>query len=246
MVSRPAFKAFVANSQRHKRLLEDEGICGDKIIEAHGAVDLSQFEKLDELSASERTRNELCKSVVYAGSLYPGRGIEQMLAAAAVLKDVNFICIGGRDFEVAQHKNQTGAKRLTNVSFVGYVPNKEVPSYLTSADILVAPYTNQCEAIDGTLTIDYASPMKLFEYMAAGKPIVASGIGAIRDVLQHEQNALLVREGSVDDIVDSIRRLLGDPHLAVKLGRAARENAKTYSWEARCSRILRFADARKR
>jgi glycosyltransferase involved in cell wall biosynthesis len=88
--------------------------------------------------------------------------------------------------------------------------------------------------------------MKLFEYMAAGKPIVASGIGAIRDVLQHEQNALLVREGSVDDIVDSIRRLLGDPHLAVKLGRAARENAKTYSWEARCSRILRFADARKR
>lgn len=244
MVSRPEFKAFVANSQRHKRLLEDEGICGDKIIDAHGAVDLSQFENLDK-SAGERTRNELCKTVVYAGSLYPGRGIEQMLEAAAVLKNVNFICVGGREFEVAQHKNHAQSKRLTNVSFVGYVPNKEVPSYLTSADILVAPYTNKCEAIDGTLSIDYASPMKLFEYMAAGKPIIASGIGAICEVLQHEQNALLVQQGSVDDIVYSIKRLLSDPHLAVKLGQAARENAKTYSWELRCSRILRFAHARK-
>jgi glycosyltransferase involved in cell wall biosynthesis len=178
---------------------------------------------------------------LYAGSLYPGRGIEQILEAARKLTGVYFLCVGGRDFEVAQFRDRTRALDLRNVCFLGYVPNGEVPQYLLAADILLAPYTKECQTDGGTRTIAYASPMKLFEYMAAGKPIITSNIGAIPEVIRHEENGLLVTPGSVDDLVRATMRLLNDPPLARQLGARAREDARRCTWEARVTGILTFA-----
>lgn len=243
MISRRSFKAFVASSKAHKRLLVQEGLPGEKIVPGHNGVDLKQFESTNGTCAGPKPARELADRpiVVYAGSLYPGRGIEQMLGAARRLKQVKLICIGGRDFEVARYLNQVHDDRITNVCFLGYVPNRELPRYLSSADILLAPYTEECQAIDGMRTINYASPLKLCEYMAAGKPIIASNIGAIPEVIEHERNGLLVEPGNVSDLVRAVSRLLNDPQLAQRLGRAAREDSLAYSWEARLLRILAFA-----
>jgi glycosyltransferase involved in cell wall biosynthesis len=164
-----------------------------------------------------------------------------MLEAARTMKQVQFICIGGRDFEVDHYVGLVHASGLNNVQFLGYVPNSKLPNYLSSADILIAPYTRECQAIDGMRTIEYASPLKLFEYMAAGKPIITSNVGAIPEVIEHERNGLLVNPGSVREFIAAVDRLLTDQNLAQRLGRAAREDSFAYSWEARCSRILTFA-----
>ncbi|HSB26848.1 MAG TPA: glycosyltransferase, partial [Pyrinomonadaceae bacterium] len=181
MIVRHTFKAFIAISENHKRLLAAAGLPHDKFLVAHNGVDINQFRASN---GSNHRRDSFRPAVVYAGSLYPGRGIEQIFAAASRLTQVNFTCIGGRNVEISRYRSEVSSKVIPNVRFVGHIPHRDIPSYLSSADILIAPYTKDCQAIDGALTIDYASPMKLFEYMASGKPIVASGVGAIREVLQ--------------------------------------------------------------
>lgn len=239
---RRSLKAFVAISAAHKQIMASKGIRGDKIVAAHSGVDMSQYEGVNVDFRRGATMGLEDRPLgLYAGSLYPGRGIEQILEAARKLTGVYFLCVGGRDFEVAQFRDKTRALDLRNVRFLGHLPNAEVPRYLLAADILLAPYTEECQTIGGTRTIAYASPMKLFEYMAAGKPIITSNIGAIPEVIRHEENGLLVTPGSVDDLVRATVRLLNDPPLARRLGDRAREDARQHTWEARVTRILTFA-----
>jgi glycosyltransferase involved in cell wall biosynthesis len=79
--------------------------------------------------------------------------------------------------------------------------------------------------------------------MAAGRAVVTSNVGAIPEVLRHEENALLVEPGSVAGLVVSITRLLNDGALAQRLGAAARRDVRGYSWESRVARVLAFARA---
>ena len=98
----------------------------------------------------------------------------------------------------------------------------------------------------GKVIIPYASPVKLFEYMAAGRAVVASNVGAIPEVLRDGENALLVAPGSAAELVAAITRVLEDRALSRRLGAAARRDVQSYSWEARVARVLDFArgDAR--
>jgi glycosyltransferase involved in cell wall biosynthesis len=86
----------------------------------------------------------------------------------------------------------------------------------------------------------FTSPLKLFDYMAAGVPIVASDLPALREVLRHEENALLARPGDPDAFAAAVRRLLADPVLAARLGRQARADVDGYSWDARAHALLDF------
>ena len=89
----------------------------------------------------------------------------------------------------------------------------------------------------------FTSPLKLFDYMAAGVPIVASDLPALREVLRHEENALLARPDDPDAFAAAVRRMLADPVLAGRLGRQARADVRRYSWEARAEALLGFLDA---
>ena len=86
----------------------------------------------------------------------------------------------------------------------------------------------------------FTSPLKLFDYMAAGVPIVASDLPALREVLQHERNVLLARPGDPDSFAEAVRRLLGEPELARRLGQQAREDVRQYGWDARAAALLDF------
>jgi ATP-binding cassette subfamily B protein len=111
-----------------------------------------------------------------------------------------------------------------------------VPGWLASMDVAVAPYPD--------LPDFYFSPLKVYEYMAAGLPVVASAIGQIPDVVGHEQNGLLVEPGSVDDLAAALLRLAQDPGLGVRLGTAAAETVRAeHTWDAVAARILALAVA---
>jgi glycosyltransferase involved in cell wall biosynthesis len=82
----------------------------------------------------------------------------------------------------------------------------------------------------------------MFEYMAAGRAIVASDLPAIREVLQHEMNAVLVRPGDPQALSAGIQRLAADPDLAERLARQAFEDVARYAWERRAERLEALFD----
>lgn len=246
MLRRDCFRGVAAISDVHRRMLTVDGWPEERVITVHSGVDLSQFEEARKANGHGRPRFAAAgqRVVLYAGSLYAGKGGEQILLAAQRMKDAKFVLLGGRDFEVTQLKERIASLGLSNVELTGYVPHAEIPGYLFAADILIAPFTEDGRDIGGKVIIPFASPIKLFEYMAAGKPIVTSNIGAIPEVLRHEENGLLITPGSVDELVSNLSRLFSDPSLSARLGAAARRDVRIYSWEERVARVLEFVTMR--
>ncbi len=123
---------------------------------------------------------------------------------------------------------------LDRATFTGAVDHDAVPGWLASMDVAVAPYPD--------LPDFYFSPLKLYEYMAAGLPVVASGIGQIADIVDDGRNGLLVRPGSAHDLADAILCLALDPAMAARLGAAAGATVRTHhTWDAVARRILALA-----
>lgn len=176
--------------------------------------------------------------VVYVGGLYAGRGLETLFEAVAQLP-VKLLVVGGRDeSEVVTWRERAQAADVKNVRFEGYQPPARVPLYLFAADVLAMPYSANTKTPSGEDTTGWMSPLKLYEYLGTGRPIVASDLPALRTVLSHEQNALLVPPDEAAGLRDAIRRLLTDGELAVRLGVSARQTATAHSWTARAKALL--------
>ena len=89
----------------------------------------------------------------------------------------------------------------------------------------------------------YTSPLKLFEYMASGRPIVASDLPALREVLRPDENAVLVEAGDAEALAAGVARLLGDAALASRLAAQAREDVREWTWDKRAERIEALLEA---
>src|SRR5262249_48814404 len=121
-----------------------------------------------------------------------------------------------------------------NVVFTGLVPQADGPEYLAACDVLISPHVPNA---DGTPF--FGSPTKLFEYMAMGKPIVASDLDQIGQVLAHGESAWLVRPGDATALADGLERVLDDPPLGRRLAERARADAVSrHSWRQHTQRIV--------
>jgi glycosyltransferase involved in cell wall biosynthesis len=117
--------------------------------------------------------------------------------------------------------------------FTGLVAHAEVPRLLAAADVAVVPYPPMETDL-------WLSPLKLFEYLAAGKAVIASAVGQLTEVIQDGSNGLLVPPGDVPAMAAALERLLGDSALRSQLGQQAREDAvRKHSWERYLSRLER-------
>ena len=179
------------------------------------------------------------KLIVYTGGLYQGRGLEELIAAMKNL-EVELVIVGGKDAEAtARLKTYAAEQGTVNVRFEGYRPPTDIPAYLAAADILAMPYSRRTVA-PGGVTTDWMSPLKMFEYMAAARPIVASDLPALREVLRDHENAVLVEPDNAAALADGLRCLLGDASLAHRLATQARRDVEAYTWENRAHAILDF------
>jgi glycosyltransferase involved in cell wall biosynthesis len=170
----------------------------------------------------------------YAGHLYPWKGVDLFLQALRLTPGIGGLIIGGHpgesDFSrVRDLVAELGLGR--RVALVGSVPQGEVANRLASATLLVLPN------VRSTLSERYTSPLKLFEYLATGRPIVAADLAAIREVLTDNETAVLVPPDNPGALADAMLRVAGDPALAARLGNAAAATAPSYSWERRAERI---------
>ena len=174
--------------------------------------------------------------VAYAGHFYPWKGADVLVEALALLPQVCGLFIGGQPGESdgARLRALAGARCLQErVTFTGLVPPSDVAALLAGADVLVLPTV-------ATPYARYTSPLKLFEYMAAGRPIVASDLPPLREVVDHGRTALLVEPGDPVALAEGVRTLLDDPPAAQRMARAAFEQAADYTWERRARRLERL------
>jgi glycosyltransferase involved in cell wall biosynthesis len=134
--------------------------------------------------------------------------------------------------QVRQDIEQRGVSE--RVKLTGIVPHDEALALLAACDVCVSPHIPNP---DGTRF--FGSPTKLFEYMGLAKPIVASDLEQIGEVIQDGKTGILTRPGDAVAAAREVARLLGDPRERERLGAAALESARTtYSWEAHTRRIL--------
>ncbi|WGW13472.1 glycosyltransferase family 4 protein [Saxibacter everestensis] len=175
-------------------------------------------------------------TVGFVGTLKPWHGVHRLLDAAALTgRDWKLLIVG--DGPMADDlRSQADTLRL-DVEFTGAVMPEAMPSMLRRCDVAVAPYPPTESG-----TAHYFSPLKVYEYFAAGLPVVASAIGQLPKVIEHEVTGLLVDPRSVPELGQAIARLDDDPGLRRRLGAAAREAAVTrHNWDRVLEGILAAA-----
>jgi glycosyltransferase involved in cell wall biosynthesis len=173
-------------------------------------------------------------TVGYGGHLYPWKGVDVLLRALALLPKVRGLIVGGHPAERDLARLRALAETLAidgRVEFTGFLPRSEVAARLGQTDIVVMPHAGSI------VTERYSSPLKLFEYMALGKPIVASDVSAVREVLRDGDNARLVPAGDPEALAAGITQVLADPSFAERIARTAFTEASSYSWDRRGERL---------
>lgn len=179
--------------------------------------------------------------VGYFGHLYPGRGVEVIMACAAMCGDADFHLVGGTEEDIQRWRR---ADRPDNVFLHGYVLPAAVAGLRDRCDVLLAPYQGSGVAVSGGSgdSSAYMNPIKIIEYMSSGKAIVSSDLPILREVLDEDCAVF----ATADDPASWCRALerLQDAQLRQRLGRRARDRFNTgLTWKARAGKLLDFPDA---
>ncbi|MBI2065070.1 MAG: glycosyltransferase family 4 protein [Candidatus Yanofskybacteria bacterium] len=224
---------IVTISKNIKNRFLDAGFKDTDVLVAHDGVDLDSF---DVGISKEGARNMVglpqdARIVMYTGHLFPWKGADILGQAAKLVPESTFVFVGGTSVDIENFRNKFG--QVKNILILGHKPYKDVPFFLKAADILVLPNSAK-EKISV-----YTSPLKLFEYMASGRTIVASNLPSIREVLS-ENNSVLVEPDNPEELVREIRSIFSDPSLKNGLAKKAFEDVKNYTWERRAEKIREF------
>jgi len=212
----------------------------DDVVIAPNGVELERFAALP--STPELARGQLnfpsTPTVMCTGHLYAGRGADLFLALAKSIPQAHFVWVGGRPDDIAIWKQRAESQNISNITFTGFIPNQDLPLYQSAADILLMPYSRSIMGSSGTAdSASVASPMKMFEYMAAGRAIVTADLPVIREVL-NEKNAVFCKPDDLDDWKLGIEKLLADESHRVELRKQAKEDVLKFTWLARAQKIM--------
>lgn len=203
---------MVAISTGLKTLYSEMGMSEEKILVARDGVDLEQFNlNLDKTKVREELRLTTDKKlVIYTGSRYFWKGVDVLEKAESLLPLTIMTLI------------------INNKSYL------EIPKYLQAADLLILP-----NSATDRISKCYTSPMKLFEYMASNRPIIASDLPSLREVLD-ESSAYFFEPDNPESLAKTIEYALAHKQETDKKARNALLKVKEYSWEKRARKILEF------
>lgn len=227
--------------RRASGLVTITGALREALAARHGelapALVLPDGCRLDDPPPAEPLPHPPPVRVVYIGQLYPWKGVDVLVEAMRDLEDVELVVVGGLPPEpdLDRLKKLASAHSVAGrVKFRGFVPPPELAGERAKADLFVVPL------LDSTTARLFTSPLKLFEAMASRRPLVASNLPSIREVLTHEVNGLLVAPGDPVALASAIRRIRDDPSLSRRLAARAFEDVRAYGWDRRAERLIGF------
>tara|TARA_Y100000591_G_C21608570_1_gene581648 strand:+ start:35 stop:811 length:777 start_codon:yes stop_codon:yes gene_type:complete len=224
---KPKIKFILIN----KKLKKKFSFIRDKnFIVLDDAVDTDNFKK--------KFFNYKKKDCVYTGSLSKGKGFEIIYKIAKRLPKINFQVYGDKRL---LDKNFLETTKPKNLFINGHKKYRYIPSILSRAKILLMPY--QKEVFGRSKNIDlvsYMSPLKLFDYLASGTPIIASKLIVYSHILKHNQNSILLEPNNINIWVKTINDLYYNNTKLKKISRLNKNISKKYTWKIRAKKIIRF------
>lgn len=204
----------------------------ERIFVERNGVDFDKFTSSDKTDARRKLGLPLEASIaLYTGNLYAWKGVDTLVDAAVLVPEVLVYIVGGSDADRVQLMKR--AKNSNNVHFVGRVSHEEIPLWQSAADVLVLPNTATEE-----ISAHHTSPMKLFEYMASQRPIVASDLPSIREILPYDAG-LFCAPDDTKELATTIRKAIAEPEESKHRANRAREAVDTNTWDARARRLIK-------
>jgi len=230
-------KALVVLTSLIKKRLVEYGIDEKKILVAPDAVDLNIFDiNISKEDARKKINFPKDKNIIlYTGSFYfDWKGIDILLQAEKFLDDNYLIVLaGGGKKEIEKIKKIYNTKKIL---LIERRPNKEIPIYLKSADILILPNKKGSK-----ISEEYTSPLKLFEYMSSKRPVIASSLPSIREIL-NKNNSFLIEPNNPQILAEAIIKVSKDDIFSKKISNKAYEDVKKFTWQKRAENIINFIE----
>jgi glycosyltransferase involved in cell wall biosynthesis len=230
----------VVVSSRIREYLLSRGLPDDKIVTMPNGADVDRFRPDEAAAARVRARYGLESGLVigFIGSLKPWHGVELLLDSASTVfdevPDGRLLIVGDGPLRAALQQAAAERGIGARVVFTGYVARDEAPAHIAGMDIAVAPYPRLADF--------HFSPIKVFEYMAAGKPVVVSSYPDIAAVVEDRRNGMLTEPGDTASMAAAIVELAGDRQLRDRLGEEARRTvAEHHTWRHNAAEVVRLA-----
>jgi glycosyltransferase involved in cell wall biosynthesis len=225
-------RAVVVITEGIRSELISFGVPKEHILMAADGVDLNDFSHPESRSDARKRLGLLLDEtlVFYIGRLDAWKGVDTLYATAKLLPTGTRVVVMGEGEVSLEILRQ----RHPDVTFLGFHPYRELADNQSASDLLVLPNSGKTD-----ISAKYTSPLKLFTYMASGKPIVASDLPSLREVLS-EKNAFLVKPDDPEAFAEGIRYALAHPDEAAQRAAQALEDVQRYTWDARARHILEF------
>lgn len=228
----------VVVSSAMARIFEDRGVPAERLLVMPNGVDRARFHPgVDGTAVRRDTGLEEAFVVGFVGWIRPWHGVDRLVDAVArlapELPELRLLLVGDGPALPDLRERVMALGIEDRVHFTGPIGSESIPAHIAAMDVAVQP--------DVT---DYASPIKLFEYLALARPVIAPAKPNITEVVEDGSSALLTEPGSTDALIDAIRRLHGDRDLRERI--ATRGGAlieeRGYDWRANARRVIEVAE----
>jgi glycosyltransferase involved in cell wall biosynthesis len=236
MRERNRITGVVTNGDMITKVFLDLGFSPEQVLTAHNGFDPQDLEPL-------RTREEARAQlklhpdehiVFYGGHLQPHKGVDIFIELARQTPDIKYVLAGGTPRDLEWFKTLMSPYELKNIQLLGWKPHGELVDYMYASDVLIIPPSSAPLWEYGRTTY----PMKLYGYLATGRPIVAPRTPDVAEVIKDGETGFLVRPDDPQHTADVLRKVFGDPGYAERIGTAAQEAAQQFTWRRRAQLIL--------
>ncbi len=242
IVQHPLFQIAVTVADSVRDGMIEQGMPPDKVIKLHNGFNQSFLTRHQSAAAAWRDRLigvDYRALAVYSGGLHAFKGVNLMIEAAKALPQVLFAFAGGNATQVAAYRELALQHQVENVNFLGYLTHEDLASLLQAANLLVHPHLLSPEAT-------FTSPLKFFDYMAAGTPIVATEIPPLIEFKSAGMVAGWCEPNQPVALATCIAQVLeSHPYRPEGYGESV-DYVQQFSWENRIARILSHVEARYR
>ena len=235
----PLFQVAVTVADSVRDRLIEQGMPPEKVVKVHNGFSRAFLDRHPQAAQAWRDRllgANRQQLVVYAGALYPFKGVDLLLQVARSMPQVQFALAGGSADQVQAYQQQVNSSSLKNVLFLGFLPQAQLASLLQAADVLAHPHTSGAAST-------FTSPLKFFEYLAADRPIVATTIASLQEFRSLNLVAGWCEPDDPFQLQACLQQVLSNRPYGSSDGYSI-EFVQQFSWENRIQTILGFVDSR--